>query len=197
MKNTNVSTEQLIEQLEAAYSRWKSHSLGEYCNYGCGDGAMMNMERTRIIHLKEDLAAKHLDDYPDVFYREIPKEVDRNLWVNMRSWDARGRKLLKRYKSDTNYLFLLSVLPQLTDKQRQSTCIDVVIGYVQKFEYALNSWRNETGSDYDYRWYVRRHVSCPFFDSLAQCVEKIKQLDAEFNTALGAEENGQMCFLFM
>lgn len=192
-----ATSEQLVEQLENAYALWASHSRGEHCNYGCGDGAMMNMERNEILRLKKELTERNLDQYPSVFYQEVPDEVDRDLWVSMQSWEERGKKLFHEYKSDPHYLFLVSVYQQLTTKQKKESCIDAVLGYVSQFEDALNHWREETGSCTDYRWYLRRHVSCPFFDSFEQCAKRIQGMGITTGNSFITEESGQMSFVLV
>lgn len=213
-KKKNKTIEELCEELKLAYHRWGIHARGGQCNYGCGDGAMMNMERRNIIHLQDEI---HNID-PDMKLPDIPDEVDRNLWINMELWDQEGRKLLKKYKDDKDYNYLLSVIDKLDSKQKKSIHIDTVIAYVHRFEEALNGWRSESNNEYDYKWYLRRHVSAPYFDAFSDCVKRVKKLLAE--TGISSEppkpskqnveyenkekkeysftvaKNGQLCFSF-
>ena len=201
-KNSKDNPEELIKALQSAYENWAIHARGGRCNFGCGDGAMMNMERSNIISIREKLSSLNLPNYPDVYYQDVPNEVDRNLWINMELWAKAGEKLLSAYKSNIDYKYLLSIIDKLDSKQIKESCIETVIGYVSRFEYALNHWKEESGNDYDCRWYIRRHVSCPYYDAFERCVAKIKSFDIELDhkdsspISFTVDKKGQLCFSF-
>ncbi|MCM1178675.1 MAG: hypothetical protein NC347_00325 [Clostridium sp.] len=198
-KDKQKTPEEIIELLAAAYSRWESHSRGKQCNYGCSDGAMMNMERKNIIRYHNELDELQLTSYPEIYNRKIPDEANRYLWVNMEQWDAAGKKLLQQYKENQDYQYLLSVVDKLNDRQKKQCCFQAVLGYVERFEYALNNWRDESDSAADLKWYVRRHVACPFYDAFDSCRRKIQNMGIDIcsdTVSFTVSQDGQLSFIF-
>lgn len=184
-KKTLPTKEDLLQQFDAGYARWEAHSRGERCNYGASDGRMMNMERGLLQE-----TARQLQDMGVPVPRPIPPEADKNLWVHMEQWEEKGRQLLEQYHKDANYLYLLSMRdsPFLSKQQKNKVCLDTVINYVSSFQEALDKWRDEPATDYSYKWYIRRHVVAPYFDSFQSCADRVRKFIAE-----SQPDTEQMC----
>lgn len=189
-KEKTKNLDEMLDDYLAAYSRWVSHSKGEACNYGCGDGAMMNMERRNMISIVKSIEERFPGTTLPI---PIPNEVDRDRWFNMEDWSKRGHKLLDKYKNNEDYKYLCRMVDKLNSKQKATTHIETVIGYVSRFEKALYKWPYESGREWENRWYVRRHVSCPYFDSFVDCVKRVKALNIH-DDGMFVENNGQLCF---
>lgn len=159
-------------QLIREYEHWeylKEHG-GSDPNYD--DGVNMNLTRNHIIYYKnelEDLYGEDMSKYPEVYFRELPPEVEGQYVARADEIRDKAVEALEIYLADANFQYLLCNRELLNKKEADNTCINYVLGYVSGLAGALKS---------DDLITMRRHAFRPegYQESFASCAEKVKQL---------------------
>jgi len=181
---TNYEAELIRE-----YEHWeylKEHG-GSDPNFD--DGVNMNLTRNHIIYYKhemEDLYGEDRSKYPEVYFRELPPEVEGFYIARADVIRDKAAESLEIYLADVNFQYLLCNRELLNKKEADSTCINYVLGYVSGLADALKS---------DDLITMRRHAFRPesYQESFASCAEKVKQLLLKKWTEQPETiENGQM-----
>jgi len=186
-----TKTVDLAEELQDRFDRWDNI----YEN-GCGDptwsdGVNLNLVRNHILGCKRRIEESHgglesaensqisifsdeignplNPNYPEIYYREAPPEVDRDYMARSDEIRDNAKKSLQLYKADENYLFLLDKVDSLSPKEQKSTCINAVIGYVRGLENAIES---------DELVAMRRHENPDgYLESFRDCVDRVNKLE--------------------
>lgn len=176
-------------QLIREYEHWeylKEHG-GSDPNYD--DGVNMNLIRNHIIYWKNEIEKKYggdVNQYPEIYFREIPPEADNGLIVMAAEIRDKAVEALDIYLADNNFLYLLYNRDMLGKKEAESIHIDNVLGYASGLAEALKK---------DDLITMRRHAFRPegYQESFASCAEKVKQLLLKKRTEQPETiENGQM-----
>ena len=171
------------------YEHWeylKEHG-GSDPNYD--DGVNMNLTRNHIIYYKnelEDLYGEDMSKYPEVYFRELPPEVEGQYVARADKIRDKAGEVLEIYLADANFQYLLCNRELLNKKEADNTCINYVLGYVSGLAGALKS---------DDLLTMRRHAFRPesYQESFASCAEKVKQILFKKRTEQPETiENGQM-----
>lgn len=153
------------------------------------DSVNMNLTRNHIIYYKhemEDLYGEDMSKYPEVYFRELPPEVEGFYIARADVIRDKAAESLEIYLADANFQYLLCNRELLNKKEADNTCINYVLGYVSGLAGALKS---------DDLITMRRHAFRPesYQESFASCAEKVKQLLLKKRTEQPETiENGQM-----
>lgn len=167
------------EELQRAFYRWDAlYAFGGHDPFW-SDGVNLNLVRNHISFYKKEIEQTcEPQSYPDIYYRETPKEVPQDYMARREEIRANAKKSVELYKKDENYQFLLSRIDRLDPKDVKETCIQNVINYVKGLERAIAS---------DDLISMRRHENTEgYIDSFLKCAERIRSLKPR--------ENEQMSF---
>ena len=174
MAKTKKKQEDYPAELQKSFERWEHLRVDGGSDPGYSDGSNMNLVRNHILNAKRRIEENMMpEEYPKVYYRETPPEIDRNYMARADEIRANAKKSLEIYKADPDYHFLLRREPRLDKKQKKQTCIEAVIGYVTGLEAAINKGDLIT---------MRRHeVASRYLDSFPSCAERIRNLKSPEN----------------
>ena len=121
--------EKLENELTLAHARWiKLYKYGGYDPF-YADGMGLNLSRNHIIYFKrlmEELMEEQKttllfssDEFPEIYYREIPPEMDYNYMANPEAIRERAREQIALYEQDENFKYLVGIKDTLfPDHQR-------------------------------------------------------------------------------
>lgn len=164
-----------LEGLERAYARWQDIYENGGSDPFYADGVGLNLVRSHIIYYKRQIEETCPLYTADALYqRDLPPEVSQDYMARPGEIRADAEKSLKIYQADANYQYLLCQQSMLTPRQRKSTMIDNVLGYVRGLEKAMQE---------DDLVSMRRHRKPDgYLESFRGCAERVK----------GALENGEL-----
>jgi len=136
------------------------------------DGCNLMLVRNHILndrrHIEETMSP---EDYPEIYYKEIPPEVDRDYMARKDEIRAAAKVSLARYKADPNYQYIRRHRDDYSPKTLKKLCVDAVLGYVTGLEHAiakddLVSMRRDENPESDLR-------------AFAECVHRMRETPVE------------------
>ena len=181
--------ENLTEELTKSFEEW------EYLNEHGGsdpfwaDGTNMNLVRNHIMYFKNKMMEEYGADYekyPEIFYRELPPEVNQNYMARAGEIKDGAAQALEYYISDPNFHYLLSNKGMLTEKEAKQISLYNVLGYASGLAKAIKDGDLIT---------MRRHAGRPegYLESFAQCATKMmKIIDEKKKEPEQVQGNGQL-----
>ena len=179
-------------ELNRGYDQWEY--LREYGGQDpfYDDATNMNLTRAHIIAAKKQLEEKYGEDmrkYPDIYFQELPPEVESGYMVRAGEIRDRAAEALEVYLSDVNFQYLLYHKSLLDSKDIKETCIENVLGYVSGLASALKE---------DSLLDMRRHAlgTERYQESFAGCAEKVKKILSEKQKRVSGQERGGQMTLF-
>lgn len=184
-------------ELQREYEHWEQLKEFGGSDPHYDDGVNMNLTRNHIIYYKNELKSLYGDDlskYPDIYFRELPPEVEGFYMARSGEIRDKAAESLERYLSDANFRYLLYNRDMLSKKETEQTGIGYVLGYVSGLADALK--KNDLIT-------MRRHAFRPedYQESFARCAEKVKKILSEKRTEeirpQGREQCGQMTLFRM
>jgi hypothetical protein len=118
-------------ELQKSFERWEHLRVDGGSDPGYADGSNMNLVRNHILIGKRKIEETMTpEEYPKVYYRETPPEMERDYMARPDEIRENAKKSLEIYKADPEYQFICGRLERLTPKQKKETYIHAVIGYV-------------------------------------------------------------------
>lgn len=125
--------------LENEYARWDKVFTEGGSDPFWSDGANLSLIRSQILYCKEQLAKQEnsLFGLPEVYYREIPPEVDCNYMARPDEIRANARKAMEIIDSDENLKFVREQAPSLSEAQLKQFCIATIINYAENLRRAI------------------------------------------------------------
>lgn len=159
-------------ELQKDHERWV-HIYEHGCNDPTwSDGVNLFLVRNHIINdrlrIEENYAP---EDYPDIYFKEIPPEVDRDYMARQDEIRAAAKESLARYKSDSNYQYILRHQDDFLPKTKKKLCIDAVIGYATGLEHFIK---------HDDLVAMRRHERAEsYLNSFEDCVRRMQETPTE------------------
>lgn len=167
-KNKPVNWEQSLKE---DFLRWEHLSQYGGSDPFWSDGVNMNLVRNHIIYHKRELekAALSNENLPEIYYRELPPEVDENYYVNSGRIRDEAIKILDKYLDHEEVQFLITVLPGITKEEEHVSSIKNVVGYVTGLAISIKEGDLSV---------MRRHVSGyeGYMESFVTCAQKIREL---------------------
>ena len=180
--------ENLAEELAKSFERWeylKEHG-GSDPSYA--DGTNMNLVRNHIMYYKNRMVEEYGRDYekyPEIFYREVPPEVNENYMARAGEIKDGAAQALEYYISDPNFFYLLANKDMLTEKEARQICLHSVLGYASGLAKAIKNGDLIT---------MRRHAGRPesYLESFARCAtQMMKLIDEKKKEPEQVQGNGQ------
>ena len=167
-----IETENLEEELAKSFERWEYLKEHGGSDPFYADGGSMNLVRNHIIHYKNAMVEQYGRDYekyPEIFYRELPPEVNNNYMARAGEIKDGAAQALEYYISDPNFLYLLANKNMLTEKEAKQISLHNVLGYASGLAAAIRDGDLIT---------MRRHAGRPvgYLESFAQCATRMMKI---------------------
>ncbi len=126
-------------ELEKSYARWDEVFTKGGSDPFWTDGVNLELVRNRIISCKQQLEKQEnsLFGLPDIYYRELPPEVDCNYMARPDEIRENARKAMEIIDADENLKFVREQAPSLSDAQYKQFCIAAVINYAENLRRAI------------------------------------------------------------
>lgn len=179
----------LAEELAKSFGRWEYLREHGGSDPFYADGVNMNLVRGHILYYKQQMVGKYGTDYekyPEVFYREVPPEVNPDYMARAREIKDGAAQALESYISDPNFRYLLANKGMLTEKEARQASLHSVLGYVSGLAKAIKDGDLLT---------MRRHVGRPegYLESFARCATRVmKIIDGRKKEPGQAQGDGQL-----
>jgi hypothetical protein len=161
-----------IAELQKDHERWAY--LYEYGGSDpfWSDGCNLDLVRNHIINdrrmIEETMSP---EDYPAIYYKEIPPKVDQDYMARSDEIRANARKSLARYKADPDYQYILRHQDDFTPKTKNKLCIENILGYAKGLESAVAE---------DDLVAMRRHERPDgYLKSFEDCVRRMQETPVE------------------
>ena len=154
-------------ELRKAYDQWDYYNEHGGCDPTYADGYNMNHLRRHIqFHRKQIEENLNLFGYPEIYYREVPPEVDPNYMARSDEIRVAARASLEAYRAYPNYQFIIDHRDEIPEKMQSKLSIGAVLGYVIGLEHAITK-----GNLVD----MRRHERPDgYLDSFASCARRMQ-----------------------
>ncbi len=125
--------------LENDYARWDELFTKGGSNPFWSDGVSLNLVRNHILYDKEQLEKQEnsLFGLPEIYYREIPPEVDSNYMARPDEICENARKAMEIIDADENLKFVREQFPSLSEQQRKQYCLPAIINYAENLRRAI------------------------------------------------------------
>lgn len=138
MSKRNHETDYAAE-LENEYAWWDEVFTKGGSDPFWTDGVNLELIRNHILYYKEQLAKQEnsLFGLPDVYYRELPPEVDHNYMARPDEIRANARKAMEIIDADENLKFVREQSASLSEKQLKQWCIPAIINYAENLRRAI------------------------------------------------------------
>lgn len=168
----------LAAELESSYEQWEYLREHGGSDPFYADGTNMNLVRNHILYYKgkmvEEYGADH-DKYPQIFYRELPPEVNANYIARAGEIRDGAVAALDCYLVDSNFQYLLMNQGMLSKKEAEKISLYNVLGYVSGLARAIKDGDLIA---------MRRHAGRPegYQESFAQCAAKMMELISKKKT---------------
>lgn len=158
----------IASQLKERFDRWEFLYRYGGSDPFYSDGDNLNIVRNHIIYFKQQLEEQYGDGaLPEIYYRPTPSAVDSSYMARSDEIRSAARQSLETYKADAHYRYIRSHAIALDPKQRESTHIRSVLGYVTSLERAISD---------DDLITMRRHENPErYIQSFAECEERVKK----------------------
>lgn len=167
--------ENLAEELEKSFERWEHLKEHGGSDPFYADGTNMNLVRNHIMYYKNKMVEEYGRDYekyPEIFYRELPLEVDNDYMARAGEIKDGAAQALEYYLSDPNFHYLLANKGMLTEKEAKQISLYNVLGYASGLASAIKDGDLIS---------MRRHAGRPegYLESFAQCASRMMKLIGE------------------
>lgn len=162
----------LAAELTREFEEWER--LREYggSDPSYADGSNMDLVRNHIIYYKNKMMEEYGSDYekyPEIFYRELPPEIDLNYMARAGEIRDGAVQSLERYLADPNFRYLFANQDMLTEKESNKISLYGVLGEVSGLARAIKSGDLIT---------MRRHARRPDIhqESFAKCAGQMQEI---------------------
>lgn len=164
--------ENLAEELAKSFERWEHLKEHGGSDPFYADGGSMNLVRNHIIYYKHQMVEQYGTDYekyPEVFYRELPPEVNQDYMARAGEIKDGAAQALEYYISDPNFRYLLANKGMLTEKEAKQISLHNVLGYASGLAKAIKDGDLIT---------MRRHAGRPenYLESFARCATQMMKI---------------------
>ncbi|MFA6730001.1 MAG: hypothetical protein WC152_01040 [Candidatus Izemoplasmatales bacterium] len=136
------------------------------------DGCNLGLVRNHIINDRRRIEENYApEDYPDIYFKEIPPEVDRDYMARPDEIRAAAKVSLARYKADPNYQYICHHRDDFSSGTQKKLYIDAVIGYATGLEHFIKQ---------DDLVAMRRHERAEsYLESFEDCVRRMQEIPTE------------------
>ena len=171
-KRTKSEERDYSAELENSHERWAHiYEFGSSDPF-YEDGTGLNLVRNHIHYYRGKIEeTMKPEDYPEIYYKEIPPEVNRLYMARPDEIRAAAKVSLAVYKAHPDYQYIIKRQNDFTPKTKKNLCVDTVIGYAKGLEQAIAE---------DNLVSMRRHEKHEhYLESFVNLAQKIRALPAE------------------
>jgi hypothetical protein len=164
--------EDYAAELQKCHDRWQylyEHGGSDpFWSDGCNLGLVRNHCLYYRCLIEENYAP---EDYPAVYFKDIPPEVDKDYMAAPDEIRAEARKSLAAYKADPNYQYIRQHRDDFSPKTQKKLSVGNILGYVSGLESDIAGDRLVD---------MRRHRTPDSpLRSFADCARKMRELPPE------------------
>ncbi len=125
--------------LESSYAEWDELFTNGGSDPFWTDGVGLSLIRSHIIFYKQQLEKQEnsLFGLPDIYYRELPPEVDCNYMARPDEIRENARKAMEIIDADENLKFVREQSVSLSETQLKQFCIPAIINYAENLRRAI------------------------------------------------------------
>ena len=126
-------------ELEKSYAQWDEVFTRGGSDPFWTDGVNLELVRNHIIYYKEQLAKQEnsLFGLPDIYYRELPPEIDPNYMARPDEIRENARKAIEIIDADENLKFVREQSASLSETQLKQWSIPAIINYAENLRRAI------------------------------------------------------------
>lgn len=126
-------------ELEKSYAQWDEVFTRGGSDPFWTDGVSLELVRNHIIYYKEQLAKQEnsLFGLPDIYYRELPPEIDPNYMARPDEIRENARKAIEIIDADENLKFVREQSASLSETQLKQWSIPAIINYAENLRRAI------------------------------------------------------------
>ena len=167
----------LKECLEERFERWDRLKTEGGSDPFWADGSNMNMVRAHIKYYKGEIEKNFSDgNYPEIYYRETPPEMDNEYMAQPDKIRADAQKTLEAFKADENLNYLKKRYIGLDEKFAKQISVSAVLGYERALENAIAD---------DNLVAMRRFGNGDIYlQSFANCADKVRKYKPPENSQI-------------
>jgi hypothetical protein len=164
--------EDYAAELQKAHERWAHIYEHGSSDRNWEDGMGLYLVRNHIAYYRRKIEETMSPEaYPEVYFKALPPEVERNFMARPDEIRAAARASLALYKVDPNYQYIRRHRDDFTPKTRQKLSADNVLGYKTGLEHAIAEDDLVT---------MRRHENPEsYLESFAACARRMQETPTE------------------
>jgi len=135
-----MSQEDLIEKLEERIKRWKHLYEKGGSDPLWSDGANLALVGNHIRYYKNLIEEKYDEkDYPKCYFWEVPVkfEIGSDYMAKKDEILKNAKVLLKKWETNTDYIYLKERIKELSKEQRLDNFLDVIVNRVRYLRKAI------------------------------------------------------------
>lgn len=175
--------ENLSQALEREFETWERLRKYGGTDPFHTDGSNMRLVRNHILHYKRKIEEQCGDgNYPEVYYRETPPEVDWNYMARADEIRTHAQEALASLRNNGDFKYLKSKYDALSEELKKQSSIDAVLGYEMALYKAI--------ADDDLVAMRRYENYGRYADSFRQCAEKIRNYKPPVNSQISIFDSG-------
>ena len=161
--------EDYAKSLADTYARWEHLYKYGGQDPSWSDGTNLHLVRNHTIYYKKMIEnTMQPEEYPEIYYRNLPPEVSRDYMARSDEIRACAKASLACYIADPDYQFLCYRVESLNAKQVKQFSVRNVIGYVTGLETAIKN---------DDLIAMRRHRNpANYIKSFVSCAKNVRNL---------------------
>ena len=126
------------KSLQESFDRWDYLHENGGIDPSWSDGANLNLVRNHIFYYKSRIEeSMEPKDYPEIYYRDVPPEVDRDYMVKADEIKTQAKISYDLYMKDKDYQFICRHLNDFNTKEQKKLCVQNVINYPLSLVYAI------------------------------------------------------------
>jgi hypothetical protein len=166
------------QQEDYAAELQKCHGRWTYIyEHGCSDpswpdGCNLNLVHNHCLYYRRLIEENYApEDYPEIYFKEVPPEVDQNYMVRQDEIRTAAARALAIYKTDPNYKYIRSHRDDFSPKTLKKLSVDNILNYAAGLERAIAADDLVT---------MRRHERPDgYLKSFTSCVRKMRETPPE------------------
>jgi hypothetical protein len=164
--------EDYAAELQKCHDRW--HYLYEHGGADplWSDGCNMNLVHNHCHYYRRLIEENYApEDYPEIYFKEIPPEVDREYMARPDEIRAAAKASLEQYMTDADHQYIRRHRDDFSPKTIKKLSIDNILNYAAGLEHAIAN---------DDLITMRRHERPDgYLESFASCARRMRETPPE------------------
>ena len=127
-------------ELQRTFDQWDHYYTHGGSDPFYPDGYNLYGLRNQILYHRRQMEENPtLFGFPEIYYRDVPPEVDRNYMARPDEIRAAAKVSLEAYRANPDYQFLLAHREEIPTKAQKRMSLGNVLGYVTGLERAITN----------------------------------------------------------